>query len=275
MPFSASEFNAAPLNFAVSDIGVRAPAAEATSATATDIDFPRSMARTDPLPRPTTTSPTPAMDLDFDLGNTATNVASGAATTAIAGATAPAEPAPAADPFTASAFGNADPTARTAVNLPAFRARADQPAETAPEATNIGRDADGFTASDIFGSSIVADTQPLYADTQPAPPPAQPTKPARARDGDGDMQFEKTEPFDASFSNLNLELDRGDFPSPTASDINGRTDIWQAMATKLDLALAYSDIGDKDGARELLEEVVRNGDQAQADRARHLITELG
>ena len=55
----------------------------------------------------------------------------------------------------------------------------------------------------------------------------------------------------------------------------GRTDVWQAMATKLDLAMAYRDIGDTDGARELLEEVVRSGDPLQADRARQLIGELG
>ncbi len=281
-PFSGSEFNAAPLNFGVSDIGIRAPAPDPGSPLTTDIDFPRSMARTDPMPRtPSTPTPAPAMDLDFDLGNTgaAAPPAPGASTAPIAGAStpadAPAEFTPAMDPFTASAFGNADPQARTAVNLPAFRARADQPSEPPPEATNIGRDPDGFTASDIFGSSIVADTMPLYSETPPSPPPAPPARPAARHDLQDDAAFEKTEPFDASFSGVNLDLDRGDFPAATQSDINGRTDIWQAMATKLDLALAYSDIGDKDGARELLEEVVRNGDPAQADRARHLITELG
>ena len=91
----------------------------------------------------------------------------------------------------------------------------------------------------------------------------------------GNQQFDKTEPLDA-FSKINLELDQGDFPAVDGrTDFGSKTDVWQAMATKLDLALAYSDIGDKDGARELLEEVLRNGDQVQADRARQLITELG
>ena len=31
------------------------------------------------------------------------------------------------------------------------------------------------------------------------------------------------------------------------------------METKLDLAIAYQEIGDKEGARELLEEVIRGG----------------
>ena len=85
-------------------------------------------------------------------------------------------------------------------------------------------------------------------------------------------QFARTEPYEP-FSSLSLDLDQQ--AAHVNSDFGEKTEVWQAMATKLDLAVAYSDIGDKDGARELLEEVVRNGDPAQADRARHLITELG
>jgi pilus assembly protein FimV len=39
------------------------------------------------------------------------------------------------------------------------------------------------------------------------------------------------------------------------------------METKLDLASAYQEIGDKEGARELLEEVIRGGNAEQAGRA--------
>lgn len=39
------------------------------------------------------------------------------------------------------------------------------------------------------------------------------------------------------------------------------------METKLDLAIAYQEIGDKEGARELLEEVIRGGNPEQAARA--------
>jgi pilus assembly protein FimV len=39
------------------------------------------------------------------------------------------------------------------------------------------------------------------------------------------------------------------------------------METKLDLASAYQEIGDKEGARELLEEVIRGGNAEQASRA--------
>jgi pilus assembly protein FimV len=39
------------------------------------------------------------------------------------------------------------------------------------------------------------------------------------------------------------------------------------MDTKLDLAIAYQEIGDKEGARELLDEVIRGGSDDQVERA--------
>jgi pilus assembly protein FimV len=250
-------------------------------------------AKTDPMPRTSPNAPTstPSMDLDFDLGNAGVAPLQTGANTANAAAPAPAAPAeetldfsfsqstkPLVDPFTASAFGGNDPSARTAVNLPAFRARA----EPTPEPGTPRVDADGFTASDIFGTSIVNDTEPMYSETPKESTPvlsSSASTPPRAvdfrHDVDGNQNFEKTEPIDA-FSKINLDLDESGYTASDAkSDFGSKTDVWQAMATKLDLALAYSDIGDKEGARELLEEVVRNGDQVQADRARQLIGELG
>lgn len=46
------------------------------------------------------------------------------------------------------------------------------------------------------------------------------------------------------------------------------------MATKLDLAIAYQEIGDKEGARELLEEVVKGGNGEQSEKAKHLLSKL-
>jgi pilus assembly protein FimV len=50
---------------------------------------------------------------------------------------------------------------------------------------------------------------------------------------------------------------------------------WQEMATKLDLASAYEEIGDKEGARELLEEVLRGGDVTQQQKARSMLSKIG
>ncbi len=47
------------------------------------------------------------------------------------------------------------------------------------------------------------------------------------------------------------------------------------VATKLDLARAYLDMGDKEGAREILQEVLKEGNQDQQDDAKGLLAELG
>lgn len=47
------------------------------------------------------------------------------------------------------------------------------------------------------------------------------------------------------------------------------------MNTKLDLAVAYRDIGDLDGARELLDEVIKAGAPEQVERATALRKALG
>tara|TARA_R110001599_G_scaffold171353_1_gene362468 strand:+ start:485962 stop:488667 length:2706 start_codon:yes stop_codon:yes gene_type:complete len=46
------------------------------------------------------------------------------------------------------------------------------------------------------------------------------------------------------------------------------------MATKLDLAMAYQEIGDKEGARELLEEVLKGGTPEQAEKAKNSLSKL-
>ncbi len=49
---------------------------------------------------------------------------------------------------------------------------------------------------------------------------------------------------------------------------------WQEVATKLDLAKAYEEMGDKDGARELLNEVMKEGDTAQQQQAKQMLDAL-
>ena len=69
-------------------------------------------------------------------------------------------------------------------------------------------------------------------------------------------------------SSIGLDLE----PAPAAAAGDGMK--WQEMATKLDLASAYEEIGDKEGARELLEEVVRGGDTEQQKQARTMLAKL-
>jgi pilus assembly protein FimV len=51
-------------------------------------------------------------------------------------------------------------------------------------------------------------------------------------------------------------------------------DLQQEVATKLELARAYEEMGDKDGARELVEEVLREGSGLQQDEARAILARL-
>jgi len=44
--------------------------------------------------------------------------------------------------------------------------------------------------------------------------------------------------------------------------------------TKLDLAAAYQEIGDKDGARELLDEVLNAGNRRQIAKAQEMLGQL-
>jgi pilus assembly protein FimV len=61
-------------------------------------------------------------------------------------------------------------------------------------------------------------------------------------------------------------------PEFTASDSNADN---PEAATKLELALAYEEMGDRDGARELLDEVVKEGSPAQRDQAQAKLATLG
>ena len=47
------------------------------------------------------------------------------------------------------------------------------------------------------------------------------------------------------------------------------------VATKLELAQAYEEMGDKDGARELLREVLNEGSAGQQETARARLAQLG
>ena len=71
-----------------------------------------------------------------------------------------------------------------------------------------------------------------------------------------------------------ISLDLGTSAEAPAAGASGDPK-WQEVATKLDLAKAYEEMGDKDGARELLNEVVREGDAAQQAQANQMLAKLG
>ena len=71
-----------------------------------------------------------------------------------------------------------------------------------------------------------------------------------------------------------ITLDLGGTTEPAAPAAGGGDPKWQEVATKLDLAKAYEEMGDKDGARELLNEVMKDGDAAQKGQAQQLLAKL-
>ena len=70
---------------------------------------------------------------------------------------------------------------------------------------------------------------------------------------------------------LSFDSARQGFVDPTPSILDGQ---WHDASTKLDLARAYEEMGDKEGARELVEEVLREGAGRQLDEARSILARL-
>jgi len=190
-------------------------------------------------------------------------------------------PAPAAgDPIVAPesaslVFGNENPLAEPVMRLdsgldfdmPAGESdpladvpRLDTPALDTP---TLSRPLD-FDMSDIsldLNADAHADARSLAESTVPLPTPTM------MRNG------KLTEPIDLTrISGENVsDTARGVSPSTLSSDgMDGGRD----MQIKLDLARAYIEIGDKEGARELLQEVVEQSQDSLQAEARSLLLEM-
>jgi pilus assembly protein FimV len=90
------------------------------------------------------------------------------------------------------------------------------------------------------------------------PTPSQLSRPAAA------LELDKLD--------LSFDPERTTFEDPTPSVLDGQ---WHDAATKLDLAKAYQEMGDVEGAREILQEVLHEGDDQQKNEAQALLAKLG
>ena len=70
---------------------------------------------------------------------------------------------------------------------------------------------------------------------------------------------------------LSFDPQRASVEDPTPSVLDGQ---WHDAATKLDLARAYQEMGDLEGAREILQEVLHEGDPDQKKEAQTLLDKL-
>lgn len=159
-------------------------------------------------------------------------------------------PAPAEEP----AY---DPSMDFSLDLPAEPAQPaaldKAPAAADADATRVPLD---FDAADFTIPDVPALAVPP-AEPAPAPAPA-------VADKDAAPEFD--------LSGIDFDLSSQPEPvEPVASAEAGRAEPMSAlhmeMDTKLDLAVAYQEIGDKEGARELLDEVLRGGSDEQVAKA--------
>lgn len=78
--------------------------------------------------------------------------------------------------------------------------------------------------------------------------------------------------FKIDVGDLNINLDE---PPTTAAPAGDKDSHWYDVQQKFDLAKAYQEMGDNDGAREILQEVLKEGDSEQKDQAQKLLSSLG
>lgn len=100
---------------------------------------------------------------------------------------------------------------------------------------------------------------PVDAPAEPAPAPAAPA-------ADGGLDFK------IDVGDLNINLDEPSTAAAPAADKDGH---WYDVQQKFDLAKAYQEMGDNDGAREILQEVLKEGDSDQKDQAHKLLGTIG
>jgi pilus assembly protein FimV len=96
----------------------------------------------------------------------------------------------------------------------------------------------------------------------------------------GESEAVIAEPVAASvpaldLSDISLDLGGADATAPAEEITLGETNESPDVDTKLDLVTAYIDMGDQEGARELLEEILQEGGPAQRSKAQKLMADLG
>lgn len=158
-------------------------------------------------------------------------------------------------------------------------------------------------AGDVPEATLAADEAVLSLDDQPvaeAPVSDEPTPDDLDLPADFDLSLAdemlapgKSDDFIADLDDMHDELDRfsADLqdppisePSFTADDaalaMDGDEESFDFLAgtdevaTKLDLAQAYLDMGDQDGARDILGEVISEGSEGQKNEAREMLARL-
>jgi len=192
--------------------------------------------------------------------------ATSAAAPAAAAASAPAEP-----PAETPAAGGAAETAPPAGCLPAlvglgvfgaglgwYLLRRRPPSFSDTVAEVLVPEPNGQLDA-LRAHAVVANAPPVTPDAA--------TELARVLGGRVELPSLDLEPKDVSV--LDTLADR------EVAQLDPDSEAWQAMATKLDLAAAFDEMGDREGARALLHEIVQGGDAKQREQARAMLDRFG
>jgi len=98
-----------------------------------------------------------------------------------------------------------------------------------------------------------------------------------------DAQFSADELLELDDKSVALDLSEADVPTMTAQDIELESELGEEIdfmgdsdenSTKLNLAKAFVEMGDNDSAKEMLEEIIEEGDDAQKAEAQLMINSL-
>lgn len=79
--------------------------------------------------------------------------------------------------------------------------------------------------------------------------------------------------LEVDLSGISFDMDVSDTPSTIEETVVAEDEL-EEVNTKLDLVTAYMDMGDAEGARELLDEVLKEGGSKQRERAQQLLNSL-
>ncbi|MGZ8293129.1 MAG: FimV/HubP family polar landmark protein [Telluria sp.] len=149
----------------------------------------------------------------------------------------------------------------------------DLPAKSAPSApaSVTGAADSSLQADDMFAVPDLP-FEPLD-ESSPAPAAASGASDAPRFDMSGiDLDLPPVDQHETALPDLG-ELDHlGDAGMDADADLSSAD---MEMETKLDLAIAYQEIGDKEGARELLDEVIKGGNASQVGKANDMRAKLG
>jgi pilus assembly protein FimV len=80
---------------------------------------------------------------------------------------------------------------------------------------------------------------------------------------------------DINLKEISLHLDDSATGHSAATATDNKEAIWHEVATKIDLAKAYQAMGEVAGMREILKEVMREGDDGQRQIAQKMLQSLG